>query len=89
MPPPPICPQCGTVIPEDARACPECGSDERTGWSEAGIESSLGLSESGFDYGEFAEREFGEGRRQRSRMRWGWALVAMALLAVFVWMALR
>ena len=29
------CPICGADVPIKARACPECGSDEKTGWSEA------------------------------------------------------
>lgn len=29
------CPVCGTEVPNKARACPECGSDEDTGWSDA------------------------------------------------------
>jgi uncharacterized membrane protein YvbJ len=28
------CPHCGAAVPSDASACPECGSDEETGWSE-------------------------------------------------------
>jgi hypothetical protein len=29
------CPNCGVDVPLKAPACPECGSDEQTGWSEA------------------------------------------------------
>lgn len=29
------CPICGARVRIGARACPECGSDEQTGWSEA------------------------------------------------------
>jgi hypothetical protein len=29
-----ICPHCGAEVPADALACPECGSDDETGWSE-------------------------------------------------------
>ena len=28
-----ICPNCGAEVPVSAKACPECGSDEKTGWS--------------------------------------------------------
>ena len=28
------CPHCGANVPQNARACPECGSDEDTGWSK-------------------------------------------------------
>lgn len=29
-----ICPVCGADVPAHAAACPECGSDDETGWSE-------------------------------------------------------
>jgi hypothetical protein len=29
-----VCPFCHAEVPEGAPACPECGSDEQTGWSE-------------------------------------------------------
>ncbi len=32
--PPSECPICGADVPPQARACPECGADERTGWNE-------------------------------------------------------
>ncbi len=27
------CPNCGAEVPIKAKSCPDCGSDERTGWS--------------------------------------------------------
>lgn len=30
-----LCPNCGARVPARAKACPECGSDQETGWSEA------------------------------------------------------
>ncbi|MDR2676242.1 MAG: zinc ribbon domain-containing protein [Opitutaceae bacterium] len=46
--PPPECAICGTALPPDARACPNCGADERTGWDAdddtgAGIYDGLDL----------------------------------------------
>ncbi len=29
------CPACGADVPIRAKACPECGSDKETGWSDA------------------------------------------------------
>jgi hypothetical protein len=28
-----FCPNCGEEVPDDAGACPHCGSDAETGWS--------------------------------------------------------
>jgi hypothetical protein len=35
------CPHCGAKVPADASACPECGSDNETGWSEAAAYEDL------------------------------------------------
>jgi hypothetical protein len=41
-----VCPNCGAVIPAKSPACPECGSDEETGWSEKwDIEDELTVEE--------------------------------------------
>ena len=29
------CPQCGAAVPAGRLACPECGSDARTGWQSS------------------------------------------------------
>jgi hypothetical protein len=33
--PPTECPVCGEDVPRNAKACPGCGADERSGWNEA------------------------------------------------------
>ena len=38
-----ICPHCEAEVPLDAPACPECGSDEQTGWSENTVYDGLDL----------------------------------------------
>ena len=35
------CPHCGAKVQVDASACPECGSDNETGWSEAAAYDDL------------------------------------------------
>ena len=42
-PPPEECANCGAVIPRGAKACPECGADERTGWRETSGYDGLDL----------------------------------------------
>ena len=42
------------------KACPECGSDEQTGWSEESASEGLDLPEEKFDYDDFVQREFGK-----------------------------
>jgi len=35
------CPHCGAQVPSSATACPECGSDNETGWSKAATYDDL------------------------------------------------
>ena len=87
---PETCPNCGADLPRRARACPECGADETTGWSDSAIGQHLGLPEDSFDYEEFVSNEFGEEPKLKPRgLAWGWWVVAVALIAGFVWMLLR
>ena len=67
-------------------ACPECGADEDSGWSEDAYAQSLGIPEDDFDYDEFVEREFG-GEKHRIKpqgLHWFWWLVGLALLAALI-----
>jgi hypothetical protein len=82
---PEICPHCGSEVPPKAKACPGCGSDERTGWSEEARAAGLDLPDEGFDYGDFVEREFGASRRARPRgIPWFWWLVAIGVAGAFL-----
>lgn len=40
-----VCPNCGAEVTLKALACPECGSDEDTGWSEDTMYDALDLPE--------------------------------------------
>ena len=83
---PEICPNCGAEVPRNAKACPECGSDETTGWSEKAHADNLGLPEEKFDYDKFVKEEFGTGRAKPHGIGWFWWLVAVvaAILVSFV-----
>ncbi|HRT57260.1 MAG TPA: zinc ribbon domain-containing protein [Candidatus Paceibacterota bacterium] len=78
---PDVCPNCGAAVPPGARACPECGSDEQTGWSDEARVGGLDLPDEEFDYEDFAKREFGHNEVVPRGIHWFWWGVALALLA--------
>lgn len=86
---PEVCPNCGAEIPPKAKACPECGSDETTGWSEKAHADNLGLPEEEFDYEEFVKEEFGTGRAKPPGISWPWWGVALVLAGLLLFLLLR
>lgn len=83
---PEICPNCGAEVPRKARACPECGACDETGWSERARYDGLDLPDDSFDYDEFTRREFGEARRSPPR-RWLIPVAAgLLILALLGWL---
>lgn len=91
-----ICPHCGAPVPRDASACPECGSDERTGWSEEAedFDPDLpeGYSEDGdFDYDEYVRKEFAwdpdRGSKPPIPLReMVLPAIAIGLIAILIWL---
>ena len=69
--------------------CPECGSDERTGWSEEAQRDNLGLPDENFDYDDFVKREFGRAGPIPGGIHWFWWLTALLVLAAFLWLFFR
>ena len=84
---PETCPNCGANVPRRAKACPECGSDETTGWSASARTQSLDLPDEEFSYDEFMQREFGRPKRSAGQILW-WS-VAVLLLLVFLLLYLK
>ena len=78
------CPNCGAEVPANAKACPACGADETTGWSEEAAAGGLDLPDETFDYDDFVEREFGKKKALPHGISWFWWLVAITLVALFV-----
>jgi len=89
MKPPEICPNCGAEVPPSARACPECGADEETGWSEEASGDGLDLPEEKFDYDDFVKREFGSKKPVPHGVPLFWWVVALVLLLAFLLFWLR
>jgi hypothetical protein len=87
---PPICAICGADIPATARACPECGADERTGWDEQSAADGLDLPEeesTSEAHARYLRDEALPGRPQGRRDWFWWAVgvvVLLALLAPYV-----
>lgn len=80
--PPEICPNCGTLVPENARACPECGADEETGWNDTATEQRLGISDpDDFDAEEYEREESGQTPKRPLAALW-WITAALLLLVV-------
>jgi len=78
--PPTECPVCGAAVPRNARACPECGADERSGWSEADTRyDGLDLPDEAFE-GDEPPRK----RPARGGTNPLWIGVAVALLAALI-----
>ena len=90
-PPPETCPVCGADVPRTANACPECGSDEKTGWSQKAASDGLDLPDEGneFDYDDFVKREFGGSDRKPRGISWFWWVVGLIVLTSLVLLALR
>jgi hypothetical protein len=79
--PPDECAQCGASIPRSARACPECGADERTGWRETSVYDGLDLPD--------APDSEVSGPKQSHAIAWYWWVVATLLVALLGFAALR
>ena len=82
QPPPPECANCGASIPRNAKACPECGADERTGWREMSVYDDLDLPEPASSGEENAEK-----KPQTPRVNgvpWYWWCVGAVLLLLLV-----
>jgi len=79
--PPAVCPVCGEDVPRNARACPECGADEKSGWREdAEHYDGIDLPEE-FDYDEFTQREFGRPPKPPG-ISVGWWVTAIVVVAL-------
>ena len=86
---PDICPNCGEELPTKVKACPQCGADEKTSWSEAARYDSLNLPDVKFNYNEFVEEEFGKPGLKPRGLHWFWWLVALLLLVGVVLVCIR
>lgn len=80
--PPSECANCGATIPRDARSCPECGADERTGWRDTDAYDGLDLPESAFEDDQTARQP---APHRVNGIAWYWWLVAVLILGGIAW----
>lgn len=76
------CPHCGAEIPSDSRCCPNCGSDDRTGWSEQTYLDGLGLPDDD-EYEELKQNEFSEKTHKKN---WWITITGLVVLIIFILM---
>jgi hypothetical protein len=81
---PEICPNCGGEVPRNSKACPECGSCENTGWSEAAAADHLGLPDQNFDYQDFVKREFSGSSPKPMGVSWYWWVISIVLVLIIL-----
>lgn len=79
-PAPEECANCGAEIPRNARACPECGADERTGWREQSIYDGLDLPDPEPDPND---------KSTQPGLALGWKIAGLALILLAVVLVLR
>lgn len=72
------CPHCGGMIRADANFCRHCGSSEADGWGSEDYDT-----EDDFDYEQFVQEHFSEGRLSHSLSPL-WRVVAVVLLLAFL-----
>lgn len=78
------CPICGAPVSHTAKACPECGSDEQTGWTDAAYAPQVDLPDPEFNYDEFIKREFFGCPSKTYPVNKLWVFVALALLVTLL-----
>ena len=82
-----ICPACGAEVPGSALACPECGADEKTGWSPDTIYDGTDIEDPHeFEYDDWKRREVDEGGPRRTKKQWFWWVIGLLILGALVWL---
>lgn len=79
----PICPHCGAPLQPGALACPECGSDEFTGWKDSGLAEHPDIAPfDAEDYAALHQKEFGGVSHRSSPKAWLKPVLVGSLLLI-------
>jgi len=76
------CPVCGADVPRRAKACPDCGACEKSGWSQDRQYDGLNLGE------DFTVQEYGRGARRPGLPRF-WMVVGILVVVAMLLLTLR
>ncbi|HVZ66100.1 MAG TPA: zinc-ribbon domain-containing protein [Lacunisphaera sp.] len=76
--PPSTCPVCGEPVPSGAKACPECGADERSGWNEEATRYD------GLDLPPEAFNEHTEAAARRKHSAGLWLIIGTGLVVLVI-----
>jgi hypothetical protein len=80
-----VCPNCGADVAGGAKSCPECGSDENTGWSEDTYLDGVSLPDEDDD--SVGERSHPKGFLSAANVLW--VLVALLLIGLWLFQTLK
>ena len=78
------CPVCGGDVPPKAKACPHCGSDENTGWSDKTYLDGIDLPDDDFE--EKLKTEYGvnlDKYNRKKTIKWITAVLMILLFLIF------
>ena len=73
----------------NGRGLPECGADERTGWSGNGLCQQPRIPVEEFDHDEFVKEEFGGSQVKPRGISWLWWTIAAILAGLLMFLFLR
>lgn len=80
------CPVCGADVPRKAKACPECGACEKSGWSEDAPLDGLDLPDTDYTTGRSLTGP--PGRSDTPLRQRLWMIVALLVLLALLWLSL-
>ena len=75
-----VCPHCGADVPGGSKSCPECGSDDQTGWSEDTYLDGVSLPDPDEEFDDEASKP--KGILGPARLLW----IAFAVILVALWL---
>ena len=86
---PNTCPVCGATVPANAKACPACGADERSGWDDEQTRyDGLDLPDDSLNYDETLRDEGLKPRAVPKGVPIFWWMVGLIVIGVLIAAAL-